>query len=396
MPGRKQAVALFILCVVLCLSFAGAGAQSLAPYSDVRDQDISVLDLRDQLDLVFTLSFDTHTKWPESAQMPAGFDPEVLLELGKDPGLGIRELQELGFNGAGVVVAYIDQGLLLNHTAYDNVKLHYEEIQPASPSMHGPAVLSLLAGKEIGLIPEAEVYYFAIGGTEDGNKYEALAFERILELNEILPENKKIQIVGMSHVAEHNLNKEYAEQLEEAQRKVRESGVIVVDVGCGMAVTGVKGYNDRDDYRNFEYGFLRNTHAAFFDGRLVVPGDNRTSAAGYLNDPNHYIYWGQGGQSWGVPYITGLIAMTLQINPDLTEAEAFHYLHATADDHLGAKLVNPRRFLESVASAANHPLSPRADMKNYRYFLYNFHEVTREDFSAISATWIDLRIQKTS
>ena len=138
-----------------------------------------------------------------------------------------------------MVVAYVDQGLLLEHTAYDNVRLHYEEVVPHKPSLHGPSVLSLLAGKDIGLIPEAEVYFFAHPAMDEANKHEAVAFERILELNETLPEHKKIRVVGMSHTAELKKNEENARRLLEVQQKARESGIIVVDSGCGMATAGV-------------------------------------------------------------------------------------------------------------------------------------------------------------
>ena len=47
--------------------------------------------------------------------------------------------------------------------------------------------------------------------------------------------------------------------------------------------------------------------------------------------------------------------MALQINPDLTEEEAFAYLHASSHDHLGGNFVNPKGFLERVAQAANQP-----------------------------------------
>ena len=66
----------------------------------------------------------------------------------------------MGYTGAGVVVAYVDQNLLLNHEAYDNIKLNNYNIKESNPSMHGPAVLSLLAGKDIGIVPDSEVYFW--------------------------------------------------------------------------------------------------------------------------------------------------------------------------------------------------------------------------------------------
>lgn len=45
-----------------------------------------------------------------------------------------------------------------------------------------------------------------------------------------------------------------------------------------------------------------------------------------------------------MPYVVGLMAMALQLDPDLTEEEIFFHLHSTAHEHLGADFVNPRAF----------------------------------------------------
>ena len=37
----------------------------IKPYDDVRGKDLSSLDLKDQSELLFTLDFDTYTKWPD-------------------------------------------------------------------------------------------------------------------------------------------------------------------------------------------------------------------------------------------------------------------------------------------------------------------------------------------
>lgn len=327
-------------------------ADKFKPYDDVRGKDLSALNLKGQSELLFTLTFDTYTKWPDKDKMPKDFDPYKLMEQGKKPGLNIEKLQKDGYTGKGVTIAYIDQHLLLNHEAYKNVKLHNYEIQDnlqIMPSMHGPAVLSLLAGSDEGIVPDAEVYFWGHNGMEDDNEYEAKAFKKIVELNKTLPKNKKIKIVGMSHGADESLNKEYAKHLKDAEDAARKNGIIVVDVSCGMATCGVKGFKDRDDYKNYEISNWENQwNTNTFEGKLLVPADFRTTAAGYKGDPKHYIYWGNGGFSWGVPYITGVITMGLQINPDLTEEEAFKYLHQSADKYLNGDLINPEGFINMV------------------------------------------------
>lgn len=124
------------------------------------------------------------------------------------------------------------------------MNLIYTEIQKDTDgivgTMHGAAVLSLLAGKEIGIVPDAKVYFFGHAGQKNDNEYEAQAFENIIKINRTLLEAKKIRIIGMFHTAEDSLSKEYAQHLREAQAKVRESGIIVVDTSWKIANCGVK------------------------------------------------------------------------------------------------------------------------------------------------------------
>lgn len=399
----KRGLALFFI-FVLTFSFFGERAfaedywkikkvknvSEIKPYTDMRNYDFSNLDLSKTGDLLYTLDIDTYNKWPRKDKLPKGFDPKKLIERGMEPGLNIRKLQKQGYTGKGVVVAYVDQVLLPNHEAYRNVKLHNTLIKDSEPSMHGPAVLSLLAGKKIGIVPEAEVHFYGHDGSEVDNLYEAKAFERIVKLNKTLPEHKKIKIIGMSHMADDSLNKDYAKRLRRAQKKARESGIIVVDVTCGMAIAGVRGFLDRDDYRNYEIshlyqGFL---DTIIFKNDLIVPADCRTVAVGYRDNTKHYEYDGaMGGLSWGVPFITGVIAMGLQINPKLTEEEAFRYLHESAHDHLGGDFINPEGFLELVKKYKNHPKKIKKGKvekkQEARYFLYNKEEVTEEDLRSI-------------
>lgn len=354
----------------------------IKPYDDVREKNLSGMDLRGKSDLLFTLTFDNLTKWPQKDKMPGDFDPAKLLELGKKPGLGIDSLHKQGYTGTGVTIAYVDQHLLLGHEAYQNVNLHNYEIQNDNiqPSMHGPAVLSLLAGKDSGIVPNAEVYFFSHNGMKDDNEYEAKAFEKIVELNKTLPENKKIKIVGMSHAADDSLSVANAEHLRAAQEAARQSGIIVVDVSCGMSTCGVQGFKDRDDYKNYQIShWEEQINPDNFNNQLLVPADFRTTAEGYKGDPRQYAYWGNGGFSWGVPYITGVIAMGLQIDPKLTEKEAFEYLHESSHSYLNGDMINPEGFLKLVKQ--NFTLKNTTN--DYYYLLYNSTKISANDKIAI-------------
>lgn len=52
----------------------------------------------------------------------------------------------------------------------------YASTYPQGSSMHGPAVMSLLAGHEIGVAPEAKVHYYAYPSWNADHKSEADLF----------------------------------------------------------------------------------------------------------------------------------------------------------------------------------------------------------------------------
>jgi len=96
--------------------------------------------------------------------MPADFDPSRPLELGKDPGLGVRRLHERGFDGRGIGIGIIDQPLLVDPVEYrDRLRLYEEIHSPAGApaQMHGPAVASIAVGRTVGVAPGADLYYIA-------------------------------------------------------------------------------------------------------------------------------------------------------------------------------------------------------------------------------------------
>lgn len=73
---RKRFAVLFaVLSLVICFSYSAVHAEELDFYADVRGRDLSGLDLRKQLDVLLTLTFDTYTTWPAADRLPEDFDP---------------------------------------------------------------------------------------------------------------------------------------------------------------------------------------------------------------------------------------------------------------------------------------------------------------------------------
>ena len=124
--------------------------------------------------------------------LPAGFDPQQVIELGKVPGLGVRKLHSLGINGAGVSIAIINQTLLVDHQEYADRLKWYEKYNGKSfpAQMHAPAVASIAVGKTVGVAPQAALYFLA---DNDMATYSHLAqsVRRIIAINQTLPEGRK-------------------------------------------------------------------------------------------------------------------------------------------------------------------------------------------------------------
>ncbi|HWI53140.1 MAG TPA: S8/S53 family peptidase [Symbiobacteriaceae bacterium] len=312
-------------------------------------------------------SFDTATRWPDD--LPAGFDPKKSLALGKDPGLGVRQLHRSGVTGKGVHVAFIDQTLMVDHQEYKDRISFYGEIGDVGQfsSMHGPAVVSILAGKETGVAPAVSVTFYAVqfGKMENGqytNKrtfiYLAQAVNAILDKNATLSDKDKIRVIGMS-IGWGPDEEGYAE-IERAVERAKRAGVFIIstslerDYGFKFHGLGRDPLADPNDPKSYRAGswWLGLSDG---DGRLLIPMDSRTTAG--MGGVDEYAFYRQGGWSWCVPYLEGLYAMALQVKPGVTPDKFFEAAIATAqsvtveDDGTTYKLgaiVNPQALIERL------------------------------------------------
>lgn len=304
---------------------------------DIRSTDLTSVDLHDRLSDLLHADFDSVTKWPE--KLPGGFDPIKIMELGKDPGLNIRELHQKGITGKGVSIAIIDQTLLVDHKEYaDRVKF-YEEInirKNEEAQMHGPAVASIAVGETVGVAPEADLYYiaethgtFKKEGFDWDFTYLAQSIDRILEINKELPNDKKIRVISIS-VGWSEKQKGYKE-VSEAVKRAKEEGILVVSssiaetFGFRFHGLGRDSMSDPNNYSEYKPGLFWTKR--YFEGEyslgqdtLLVPMDSRCTAS--PTGQNDYVFYSTGGWSWSIPYIAGLYALACQVDPSMTP-EAF-------------------------------------------------------------------------
>ncbi len=362
----------------------------------LQGQDLRGFDLSDRLPDLLQANFDTHTQWPE--ELPDGFDPARFLELGKNPGLGLRALHAQGITGRGVSLAIIDQRLLVDHAEYaDRLRL-YEELHSFEPkaSMHGTAVASIAVGKTVGVAPEADLYYIntawwtsnpipwarmlsraavilastpkgeppegpAIGWEMVDFVWAARAVERVLDINRDLPEARKIRVISIE-VGWAPGQPGYEEAMAAVERATEE-GVFVIS-SCLHDTHGLRfhglGREPLDDSEDpASYHPVTAWGPGLSEATLLIPMDARTTAA--PTGDGDYAFYRQGGWSWVAPYLAGLYALACQVKPEVTPEVFWETALATGTtldpsaqpppsrEELREKMA--RRFDTSVAAA---------------------------------------------
>ncbi len=316
------------------LSMPSYDPTSEDPYQvDLRSADLSALDLRGSLNDLLYSDFDTQTQWPPEEQMPSGFDWKRIMELGKNPGLSIRSLQARGITGRGVNIAIIDQPLLIEHQEYADRFQLYEEINVTSyisSQMHGPAVASIAVGKTVGVAPEANLYYIATwvfdppynpANPKRDFRFYAQAIRHLLEINRQLPQDQKIRAISMS-VGWSPAETGY-EEITAAANDAKAAGMLVVSSSIeqthGFKINGLgrPPLADPDQFESYEPGlFWAKRYDQQSMDRLLIPMDSRTTAS--FTGASDYVFFRPGGWSWITPYLAGVYALAVQVDPSIT------------------------------------------------------------------------------
>jgi len=305
---------------------------------DLRSSDLTKLDLsRSKDDLLFA-DFDSKTQWPTADKMPADFDWQKIMEINKDPGLGMHTLHDEGITGKGVGIAIIDQTLLVDHIEYkDRIRI-YEEAEDITDGwiraqMHGPAVASIAVGKTIGVAPDADLYFIATAMCSQGT-YESIDFaclaknvRRIIEINKDLPTAHKIRVLSMS-IGWGPQSKGY-DEITAAVNEAKAEGIFVVSSSLsetyGLHFHGLGRFPlaDPNNIQSYEPGLWWQSYfyesGLFSLDTLLIPMDSRTAAS--PTGTEDYVFYREGGWSWSIPYLAGMYALAVQVKPDITPDE---------------------------------------------------------------------------
>lgn len=259
--------------------------------------------------------------------LPEGFDPKAVIEKGKDPGLNARAVHASGITGKGVKVAIMDWQLPPSEN-YDSNIVSYKAQETAKKipeTMHGAAVTSILAGKETGVAPGADVYYFAGRQSfreEYSNEDMIKSFKNVLEINTNLPENEKIRIVSISGPVYGG------EEAENLVKELEDSGVWVMS---SPEFWKNFGYLAKKDPMGNPNDFDNHTIHAKAEGsgrQLYVNSGDRTVA--HFTASADYRHDSKASASWAIPVVAGYYALACEADPSMTKERFLQLAEETA------------------------------------------------------------------
>ena len=320
------------------------------PFWGYSGVDLSRLDLSRKGKLLRSMPFDSFTVWPPRDLLPPDFDPRKVMEWGKDAGLRVRQLHAQGITGQGVHVAIIDQPLLLDHIEYQDRLAGYTDVDTVlpGPTMHGAGVASLLAGKTCGTAPGAILHFWGVPSWKRDYRYWCRALEQILAYNKDKKKSDQIRVLSVSKVfdpREPNLD-----QWRALVAKAEQTGIYVIHCSKMGFGAGCRFLEDSNDPANYQPSAPdQGSTVGQVSGALFTPLDQRTTASHKAKDA--YTFWLDGGLSWGAPYIAGVVACGLQVNPDLPVDQIDKLLRNSGWDFHGGKLINPPGFVDAARRA---------------------------------------------
>lgn len=298
--------------------------------------------------------------------------PRIELERGRNPGLGVRALHAQGITGAGVQVAIVDGQIRRDHVEFADRIVAYEELDDFGGrpfDRHGPAMTSLLVGRSIGVAPGAELHYFALDFARLTPERMAAAIGHVVERNRTLQPAQRVRLLSMST----GFRGPDRAPVDAAIAWALEEDLFVLvsvfpldrlDPPLAIRSLGCSPWRDCDDPRSFTpspgeiaYWGSQGESPTDVTARrartdveaglvtLYAPGHHRTLAG--PRHPEEYVFDVEGGDSEWAPYLSGVLALALQVAPELRAADLASLLaEGVQEGRDGAPLVDPRRVVE--------------------------------------------------
>ncbi len=84
-------------------------------------------------------------------------------------------------------------------------------------------------------------------------------------------------------------------------------------------------------------------------GMLLAPVAPRTTAEAHFKNDFGYWHDGQGGRSWAIPYVAGVLALGWQLQPEMTPKQMMSLLFETAyRREPNVLIIDPPAFIRAL------------------------------------------------
>ena len=298
-----------------------------------------------------------------------GFGWKNLTHLGGD------SLHQMGYRGAGVLVAVFDGGFpdvgykdFLGYDQATAVPANYDFVEQDSTALdgstHGATVLSTMAAHHpfffIGTAPEARYLLFKTENSRGEHRMEEVNYAIALELADSAGVDVVNSSLGYTTFTDTTMNYRYDDldgrhsPASVAIDRAFDRGMIVV---TSAGNNGADAWNyigtPADATRAFSIGALDDTDERAYFSSFGPTADGRTkpdvSGPGVMVAAvaaNGQGLTGANGTSLSAPLITGLVACLLEAVPEATNQQLLDAIRATAsqaaapDDSVGYGLPN--------------------------------------------------------
>ena len=198
--------------------------------------------------------------------------------------------------------------------------------------MHGAAVASIAVGKNVGVAPEADLYYIADDYLRIQYDYSLLAesINKLLDINKSLRIENRIRVISISWGYDSR-EAQGSKDLIKAYKRAEDEGILVITTSLhlrenmeffGLDKIPLSDPDDVNSYTKNLYGINNKKY------NISVPMNFRCTAS--PTGTTDYVVYREGGKSWATPYIAGLYALACQVKQDISYKEFWKLASATS------------------------------------------------------------------
>lgn len=195
----------------------------------------------------------------------------------------------------------------------------------------------MLVGNNLGVLPNNSIGYYGINFSNNKSIEESISALKDIYNRNLNGENIKIvSISGYMHTL--------SEEFPLVKSMLESQGCYIIDANTfGSICTCINKYNS-DGVVKYEYSSWQKENIEEFKSKVAVPFDGIIPL---FETENDYLYGGEVSYSWVIPKLSGIFAMCLQVNPNLTLDEFKELVIDTKkvnEDGIG--MINPEGMIE--------------------------------------------------